>query len=245
MRHPRTVAALGVAALVVLLPATAASAHVRAIPESTAKEGFTKITFRVPNEQDDASTTELRITVPAATPLPYVSAQQLDGWTVKVQETTLPAPVQLEGTTITRAVSTITWTADADHAIPPGGFQEFAISGGPLPDTDRLAFAARQTYSDGGVVEWDQPTPPGGEEPEHPAPAFALTDAEAAQEGHGAVAAPAPEPAADHSDDADDADDTARLLAGAGLAVGAVALLVAVAALVSARRRPAAGGVDA
>jgi hypothetical protein len=52
--------------------------------------------------------------------------------------------------------------------IGPGQFQEFAISGGPLPESGEMVFAAAQTYSDGGVVDWDQPQAPGAAEPEKP-----------------------------------------------------------------------------
>ena len=54
----RAAAALGVVALV-LLPAAAASAHVRVIPDATSADGFAKITFRVPNESATAGTTKI------------------------------------------------------------------------------------------------------------------------------------------------------------------------------------------
>ena len=42
---------------------------------------------------------------------------------------------------------------------------------------DALEFPALQTYDSGEVVRWIEPTPPGGEEPEHPAPAVAFAAA--------------------------------------------------------------------
>jgi Domain of unkown function (DUF1775) len=51
-----------------------------------------------------------------------------------------------------------------------------------------VSFPATQTYSDGTVVHWDQPTPPGGAEAEYPAPTLALTGEPAGDE-HRAPAA--------------------------------------------------------
>ena len=39
-------------------------------------------------------------------------------------------------------------------------------------DPGTVLLPATQTYSDGEVVRWDEPTPSSGEEPEHPAPAL-------------------------------------------------------------------------
>jgi len=52
---PRSAAAVAAALTLVVLPATAASAHVRVVPEQTAAGGFTVLTFRVPNESADAA----------------------------------------------------------------------------------------------------------------------------------------------------------------------------------------------
>ena len=50
-----------------------------------------------------------------------------------------------------------------------------AVFGGPLPkNVNQLVFKASQTYSDGDVVQWIEPTVKGGAEPEHPAPVLKL-----------------------------------------------------------------------
>ena len=50
---------------------------------------------------------------------------------------------------------------------------------GPFPKgAGSLSLPATQTYSDGTVVKWDQPTPAGGKEPEHPAPTLKLSSTE-------------------------------------------------------------------
>ena len=79
--------------------------------------------------------------------------------------------------TVTEAVSKITWTA-TDGGLEPGEFDLFTISAGPLPTkTGKLTFKAIQTYSDGTVVSWIEPTVKGAPEPEHPAPILTLTKA--------------------------------------------------------------------
>jgi uncharacterized protein YcnI len=235
-RGGAALAAVAAVAAAGLLTAPAASAHVRVIPESTAGGGFAKLTFRVPNESGTAGTTSLAVTLPEAQPLAFVSVQPVAGWTATVTKAKLATPIDVEGTTIAEAARTITWTAAPGTRIAPGQFQEFAISAGPLPESGDMVFAAAQTYSDGTVVNWNQPTPEGGEEPEHPAPEFAVTAAAAGAGGHGAAgtdgdgpdeeAASGTTAAAASDEDADDEATAALWLAGAALVVGAGGVLV-------------------
>jgi len=110
---------------------------------------------------------------PADHPIAYVSVQPVPGWTVTVEKTTLTTPLEAEGGEISEVVSSITWTGGK---IGPGQFQQFLISAGPLPtDTDMLEFKAIQTYENGEIVRWIEPTPASGEEPEKPAPTLELT----------------------------------------------------------------------
>lgn len=185
-RRLRRVAASALAAALVLLPATAASAHVRVVPDSTAAGGYALLTFRVPNESDSASTTRVEVTLPTDHPLTYAAVQPVPGWTAEVVEAALPTPVEVGGTTITTAPRTVTWTAEAGSGIAPGQFQQFPLSVGPLPDAGTtVLLPAVQTYSDGTAVAWDEPVPAGGEEPEHPAPELVTTGAAAEEQaGH-------------------------------------------------------------
>jgi uncharacterized protein YcnI len=209
-------------ATVTLVGGSAAQAHVRVVPESTAGGSFTKLTFRVPSESDTASTVSVAITLPTDTPLAFVSARPLEGWTVKVTKTKLAKPVEVEGTTLTEAPSLVTWKALKGHELGPGQFQEFAISGGPLPTTvSSLAFPAVQTYSDGTVANWNEPMAEGAKEPEHPVPSFEVTKAEADEHGDDddseATAA---------STSSDESDDTARGLGIGGLVAGLLGLIL-------------------
>jgi len=237
-RRPRAAAgaalATGLAAALVLLPAGAASAHVRVLPDSTAAGGWTVLTFRVPNESGTAATTSVTVDLPTATPLTSVATRPLPGWTATVEEGDLPQPVEVGGATLTRAPVRVVWTADGP-GIGDGEFQELELSVGPLPEAGtRLVLPAHQGYSDGTVVDWDDVADDGAE-PEHPAPELTTT---AAADGHGGHDAPAagdaatasatpatPESAAASADGG--ADAPARTLGALGLAAGLAALVVA------------------
>jgi uncharacterized protein YcnI len=243
----RRVAAVGALSVGLLgFGAAAAEAHVSVHADSTAAGSFSQLTFRVPNESPTAGTVKLEVQLPQDTPFPSVSAKPVPGWKIDVVKAKLPKPVEDEGTTITEAARTVTWTAEKGAQIAPGEYQEFSLSAGPLPDPKEISLPAVQTYSDGEVVEWNQPTPASGEEPEHPAPAFEVVAATGG-DTHGAEASPssAASPASS-SAPADNApaaasvsgsDTTARTLAGLALLVGIVAGAVGALGLRRAARR--------
>jgi uncharacterized protein YcnI len=238
-----------VAGAVLLLGSGVAAAHVTAnvIGEDATQGGYTKITFRVPNEEENAGTVKLEVQFPTDTPLSGARTTPMPGWKSAVTMTKLPKPVEVNGADVTEAVSKITWTAQAGTRINPGEFQEFEVSAGPLPATDQLVMPAIQTYDNKKVVAWDTPMKEGEEEPEHPAPAIALAPAEEGGDHHGGGAAPA----AGHDEDATEShdvqnaaaesadDDTARWLGGAGLVVGALGLGVGIGATMRARKAAA------
>jgi uncharacterized protein YcnI len=166
-------AVLGVG--LVALVAGPAGAHVEVDPGSAPKGSTSKFSFQVPNEEDNASTVSLMVEFPSDHPIPSVSVLAKPGWTFATTKAPLPKPVQTENGQVTEAVSTITWTGGE---IPPGAFDLFTVLAGPLPkNVNQLQFKATQTYSDGNVVQWIEPTVKGGAEPEHPAPVLKLTKA--------------------------------------------------------------------
>ncbi len=224
------VAGLATAGLT-LLPAATASAHVRVTPDNPTSGAFSALTFRVPNESETAGTVKLTVDLPKDTPFLYVSTKPVPGWTAVATTSKLAKPVESYGTTLTKAVSQVTWTADKGVAIGPGQYQEFSISVGPLPAAGTIALPTTQTYSDGEVVAWDQPTPESGEEPEHPAPELVVTAAAAGTDDHGGASAdPSATPAAGDATtaaSASSADPVARTLGGVGLVAGLVALVLA------------------
>ena len=234
MRTIRLAAAALLAAGLVAVSAGPASAHV-SIPDPGEKGGFSIVTFSVPNERDDASTTKVEVQLPKDAPLAFVSVQPKPGWEVETTKRTLDEPIEAFGETYDEVVDTVTWSGGE---IEPGQFDTFAISVGPLPeDVDSLAFPAIQTYSSGEEVSWIEATTEGGEEPEHPAPVLTLVAAE--EGGHGAEATTTTAASGDSaSDDAADSsdDEGSDGLAIAALVVAVVAALLGGAALVSGRR---------
>ncbi len=230
-------AVLATSAVLALTTAGLASAHVTAsTPKDAVQGGYTKVTFRVPNERPDSGTVKLEVTLPAEYPLASVSTKPTPGWKVEAVKEKLATPVKSHGREVTEAVRTVTWTADPGTRIEPGQFNEFDLSIGPLPDnTDQLVLPAKQTYDSGEVVDWNAPPPAeGGEEPERPAPVLELV-AKTDGDGHGTATATA---VADdgHDTAAGATDDTARWLGGAGLAVGALGLGLGAGAVLRSRR---------
>ncbi|GIF14560.1 YcnI family protein [Actinoplanes teichomyceticus] len=227
-------AAAGVLTLALAGPA---AAHVTVNPNSATAGGYAKVSFRVPNESDSASTTKLEVNLPADQPIASVSVKPVPGWTAVAQKTKLATPIKAHDTEITEAVSKITWTAAKGSEIKPGEFQEFDVSMGALPESGQLVFKALQTYSNGDVVRWiDEPTTDGSE-PESPAPVLKIVPAANGSAAPSAAAA-APAAEADDSDDSDDSDGSGSGLGLAGLIAGLVALLLAGLAYLKASRKP-------
>jgi len=211
-----------------------ASAHVTVNPNTATPGGYTKVTFRVPNEKDSANTTKLEVTLPAGQPIASVSTKPIPGWTAVADKTKLATPIKSDDGEITEAVTKITWTADANSAIKPGQFQEFDVSLGPLPESGQMIFKALQTYSDGDIVRWiDEPTTD-GTEPDHPAPVLKLTAATAPT-----AAAPAAAPADTTPAAASSKSDGPDAFGIAGFVAGLLALILALLAFQRAARKPA------
>jgi uncharacterized protein YcnI len=221
----RTASAGGVVAVLTLAIAAPASAHVGVKADNATQGGYATVTFKVPNESDEASTTKLEVNLPAGAPVASVSLRPVAGWTGVAEKAKLATPIEAHGTQITEAVSKITWTASGDAAIKPGQFQTFDVSMGPLPEVDQMVFKSLQTYSDGNVVRWiDEPTTD-GTEPESPAPTLKLVAAGAAPAANTGAPAVTAAPAAPAEGDG---NGTAYGIAGivlglAGLVLGLLA----------------------
>lgn len=166
-----------VVAMAIALGAVAApaSAHVTVNPREATKGGFAKLAFRVPNERPDSGTTKLEVSFPVDHPLAFLNVRPVPGWTYTMERQKLATPIKAEEPgeeDVTEYVSKITWSGGT---IAPGEFQEFEVSGGPLPDdVDEIVFKAVQTYASGEVVRWIEEAGPNGEEPELPAPVLKL-----------------------------------------------------------------------
>lgn len=212
------------AALIVAAP-VAAFAHIHVTPEDSAAESTTTVTFSFSHGCDDSPTTALVVEIP-------------DGVTNVV-------PVAAGGWSIERAiadngtVTSVTYRADAP--VENGVKGEVAMDlrfGADLANTD-VAFPVTQECVTGSTA-WTEVAAEGEDEPESPAPIVAVgavaeqTDEHASGAHDEATATPvaADEPVAASST----GDATGVWLGAGGLALGAVALVVALVAL---RRRRA------
>nr|WSX50970.1 YcnI family protein [Streptomyces sp. NBC_00974] len=225
MKTSRVSFAAALAAGTVLVFSGTAFAHVGVQPGEAVKGGYATINFKVPNERDNASTTQLEVTFPADQPLSSVMPQDVPGWTVTVEKGKLDKPLTVHGKQINEAVTKVTWSGGK---IEAGKFQQFPLSLGKLPDNaDKMVFKAIQTYDNGEVVRWIEEAKEGAAEPANPAPVLKLTAAPAAGDHHddATKADGDKNGAADHKDGHAEAaksgsDTTARALGIAGIVIG-------------------------
>ena len=134
-RSLATVATLGFA--------STAFAHAVVSPP-TAETGVLQVfTLSVPTEEDGQTTTSIQLTVPDGVAID--SFAPAPGWTRTVKAT---------GTGEDAVVNQVTWTGGRVPTDEDSVFQFNAtLTGG----SKSYSFDVRQTYSDGTVVEWDQP----------------------------------------------------------------------------------------
>ena len=227
----RTVVLAGVFALV-LLPATAASAHVTIEPPSAPKGTDAVIAFVVPNEMDNANTTELQVVFPTDHLIPAVNTAPVPGWTATVTMAHSAKPLQTDEGTTNDYVQSITWSGGS---IPPGQFAQFPVALGLPDDASSLTFKALQTYSNGQIVRWIELSEPGQPEPDNPAPILTLTS------GSGETASTATATTVPGTSTASQSDvNTAKTIGIVALIVAVVALLVAILFGTRSRLRPSA-----
>lgn len=228
------------AAVLTLAAAGAALAHVTVQPGQAPKGSYSELSFRVPNERDDAGTTTLEVHFPTDHPLSSVRVQPVPGWAYKIEMTKLDQPIDAGHGQVSEVVGKITWSGGL---IRPGEYQDFPVSVGPLPeDADQLVFKALQTYQNGEVVRWIQESAD-GTEPEHPAPVLELTaaeDEEGAAAGAGGDAEVAAEPAGGVSEGEVDAAGQRGTI---GIVLGSLGLLLGLVALYLSTRRRGPGSM--
>jgi uncharacterized protein YcnI len=224
-------AAIGAGVLLVLAAPLSASAHVSVDPGQAAAGSYAVITVKVPNESETAATSRVELTLPADTPFTSVRYVPVAGWSAELVRTTLPEPIEVGEATVTEAVTSVVWTADAGSEIAAGELQLFPLSVGPVPDTGSISLPAEQSYTDGTIVSWSEE----GDDAEHPAPVLYVNDAPAEDHHAGAADDDEAEVVAAAPNDGGD-DVLARILGIGGLVVGVVGIVLAV----TARRRTAA-----
>ena len=123
-----TVAAAATAA--VGLTALPALAHVTVSSPGATQGSFGVVTFRMPNEMDNANATELKVQLPADQPLASVAVKPEPGWAYTVTRAKLSQPItDDDGNQVTDYVSVIDWKATAG-GIKPGEYEDFDLSVG-------------------------------------------------------------------------------------------------------------------
>lgn len=221
------IAAVVFATVATLITSQAAAAHVTLNPNEWEAGGFARFAVRVPNERDNADTTEVTVRFPQS--IISASFQPIPGWERSIEMEPLDEPIEEEGEQITEHIASVTWTGGT---IKPGEFEEFGISF-RVPETpgEDLVFPAIQTYSNGEVVRWVEPP-----DAEAPAPIVTVLDPAEEEEAAGGVtgettatgeegAAAAPTSSSD--DDGNGLAIVALILGIAGLAAGLGALALA------------------
>jgi len=154
---------LGIVLALVL--AAPASAHVSVLPDVARPGDTVELTFRVPNERPNSSTTGVELFLPAGVP---AKVAPHEGWTVDE-----------------KGGGDVAFTADsADAAIAGGRTQDFKVTLGPLPQADRVVVKALQTYADGQVIRWIQDT---GDDDERPAAILDLSGKGSSADGGSAA----------------------------------------------------------
>ena len=137
MRRAAAYAAVLVATLAL---APSAFAHAELFPNQIPSGDGYLLNLTVPNEKEDASTTQIQITMPADFDLEHVA--RVPGWTATVTGQKM-VDGEMEGG------NSITWKgklSGTELAVLP-------FTGVPKKAQD-YAFTVRQTYSDGSVVMW-------------------------------------------------------------------------------------------
>ena len=184
---------------VVLALASPAFAHVEITSDDAEAGQPSTMTVTVPNEMDNAGTNKIELVFPEGETLADVSVADTPGWTSTV------------------SADRITWAGG-----PLTGEDEVKLTfTATLPaGATTLEFRALQTYDNGDIVRWIEATPPGGPEPDHPAPV--LTIGATADEDHHAEAGTDSTAADDHdeaSSTSDSSDSNGTVIAVVVIAV--------------------------
>jgi uncharacterized protein YcnI len=241
-------AATSIATIGALLLPAAAQAHISIHPNTIPAGAFATLDVRVPGEQEGAYVKKVDMLLPAG--FTSVDYENVPGWSAHVVTEKLASPIQTDGGPVSEEVSQIVWTwVGPLGRVDNNQFVDFPLSVA-IPANlagQALAFKTVQTYSNGQVVHWIEPSL----EAEHPAPTVNITakggaiqDIAGDEAGPraGQVVASAPSQASATTG----GGGASKGLAVAALVVGALGLIAGLAALaVSRRKRPPAGGQTA
>ena len=134
------VGALG--AVLGLLTAAPAFAHAEMSPPIALAKTLQLYTLAVPTEKENATTTEVSLTLPSGFSID--SFVPSPGWKREVQQT---------GSGENAVIQRVTWTGGKVPTGDDSVFQFLATAS----DAKTYTFGVRQTYSDGSIVDWSGP----------------------------------------------------------------------------------------
>jgi uncharacterized protein YcnI len=213
-RHHATTAGLAAAGL--LLMAGPAAAHIEPTIERAPAGSYTTFSLQVPHGCGEGGTDKLEVKIPDG--VTSVTPEAVPGWTVTRTTAALNPPVDDgEGGKITERTETITW---AGGPLAHDQLLLFGLSV-KMPDTPgkRVSFPVIQSCDNGQETDWIEIPTEGEDEPEHPAPTIELTAASGDHHSDDeAVAA--------SDDSGSDDDGGAKALGVAGIALGAVGIVL-------------------
>jgi periplasmic copper chaperone A len=179
----RSVSGLKIAMASALLAATSSPfAHVvLAEPAALANTGYSAA-LRIGHGCDGASTTAIKVTVPAGFQgaKPMVHA----GWVASVKVEKLDIPYKAHGKEIAQDVTEIIWTAASkDHWLPDAHYDEFVLRGNLGAQAGPMWFKVLQTCEKGSL-NWNE-IPAAGTNPHSlKTPAAMLEVIESGAAGH-------------------------------------------------------------
>lgn len=155
-----------------LLAPACAEGHISLHPNTIPAGAFATLDVRVPGEQAGAYVKRIDVLFPPG--FTGVDYENVAGWKTKVIEAKLASPIEEDGETINTEVSQIIWTWEGPLGkVENGQFINLPLSLAIPADASgqALEFRTVQTYSNGQVVHWIDPSLMA----EHPSPRINVT----------------------------------------------------------------------
>jgi periplasmic copper chaperone A len=134
---------LAAATTTALVVASAASAHARVSPPVSVSGKLQLYSLAVPTEKENLNTTKIVMTVPKGFGIDSFVPTSA-GWKQQIQQT---------GSGDSAVVQKVTWSGGD---VPTGEDSLFQFLAQPAK-TGTYTFQVQQTYSDGSIVDWNEP----------------------------------------------------------------------------------------
>jgi uncharacterized protein YcnI len=235
MRRQRPAIVLVVTVSVLMVMSVPALAHIGTNPGEVPAGETSSVAFRVGHGCDDSPTVSVAMQIPAG--VTSVAPKAKPGWSIEVEEGTLPEPVDVDGETITEGVVQVTWTGGS---LDSHQYDEFEIRARfPEAEGETVYFPVVQTCEEGEHA-WIQIPEEGGAEPEEPAPGITLTASAGGGEhasSEGEDTETDEEETADEASAEDRSPQDGNVLSWAGLVLGGVGAALGGMAFASSRRK--------